>query len=321
MTPQATLHDVGTRLAALLPTLDSPNIVGFDQAIGYAIWSIDSLDQSEANVMLTSDIKRTLRVLRKNIVTALVMPLHPDEKAKWARMLDDVSGKAYTRSRALLRETSNTTGQRKIKRTNSDAMRQAKGWQGKLEVFNKIMDDPTPDKVDTSTDVEMAERILQGNTQWWDSEWGKICDTGKFEGLRLLPPEASYGIVSYPVVLVGCKITPILKRQLDGIGMNMSTAFYQYTILHNCKMLGIKSSILPGNAAFVQQVADGILDRIRKEDPSLREYAITKAYRKARDDHSYFIILPSRLNFSFRDWDFANPNMLNDHKPPTKASF
>ena len=314
MNPQATLREVGIKLAALLPTLDNPNIVDFDQSIGYSIYIIESLDQSEANIMLTKDIKITLSKLRRNIVTALLMPLHPDEKSKWARMLDDVSGVCYTRSEALKRETSKSGATRRVKRTNSEAMRQAAGWSDKMALVNKIIHDPTPDKIEVSTDIEMAERVLGGkDVPWWDAEWNKICDTGKFEGLELLPDEVVYGVVRYPVFLVGCRITPILKRQLDSLGMNISTAFFQYTTLNNCKMLGIKSSILPGNNAYVQTIADGILDRVRKEDPSLREYAITKAYRKAKDGHSYFIIFPSRLNFTFKDWDFADPNMLRAH--------
>ena len=312
MSPETTLHEVGTRLASLLPGLDDPDLVAFDQTIGYSMHLLDSLEKSEANELLTADIRHKLWLLRHGLVTALTpLRLHPEEKSRWAQMLDDVSGVAYSRGEALKTENASIRSRRKSKKAHSHAIREARDFHGQLEVFNKLMNEGPAKEEEVDTEVAVVKKILEEG-QWWDSEWRKIRDTRKFEGLKLLPEEVAYGVTRFPVVLVGCKITPRLKKQLAELGMNTSTFFFQYTILHNCRLLGIRSDLLPGNAAFVQQVATKVLDRARGEDPHLREYAMARASRKSKGSHTYFMVFPARLNFNFRDWDFADPKQMGN---------
>lgn len=314
MNPEHVLHEVGTGLANLLPALDNPDPVHFDQVIGHSMYLLNRLEDTEANKLLTGDIRVKLRRLRRGLVTALVMPLHSDEKANWATLLDDISGVAFHRSESLKENAEKLKSSRNQKKKAVSALRRARrsGWQGQLEVAGKILEEGVPSEEEQVQDaeVETVRNILKEG-QWWDSEWRKIRDTRKFESLTLLPEDVTYGVTRFPIILIGGKVNPPLKKKLAAIGMSISTVFMKYTVLHNCRMMGVKSDLLPGNALYSQQLAKSILDKMKKEDPNLSSYILTTNVAKQRGSHTYFIIMPAQLNFNFWDWDFSNPKMEN----------
>jgi len=173
-----------------------------------------------------------------------------------------------------------------------------------------------PDKQRVELTEEQEEELKTRRRRlaqkaWYDKEAFKLRESGRF-AVELLPEGEGAGVTAYPVVLAQYGLEDCAEDALTEAGIKIARIFGSYRQIHNCRLMGIPSMVLPGNLQYSRQIAHEFLDRLQqhpKWGKYARDFYIAAALPHTIGTHTYFILLPEtcRTLIEIERWDFGNP--------------
>ena len=194
-----------------------------------------------------------------------------------------------------------------VKKVVSTLQSQLRLLQGETALF------PVGNKDEELSDEEQAEieRVHQNTMQHlWYQSGANIMDEALRFGGELLGEEKSIGVVSYPIVLGNFSTQRGFDLALNRRGIQFDKVWGSYIQIHNCRLLGVRRGVLPGNSEYAHRAVREFLDILEKDadgENLVHGFDLSDAPSRSNGLHTYFVLLPSDCLGLLRieQWDFG----------------
>lgn len=327
MTGVDTLKVVSDRVVVIVSELARKGeILTIDGEIGYLLRVCEAHKTAIENTpdgVRIYEILSTLETLRRSLLTAFCHQVHKNEKEMWIRRMDKVGGLAYTmylncKEAAKPDDSEDHETGRKLspedhaRRELKEQIELAKtgGFKAQLDIIVKRMLAEENERKHTQAVSEAKEKHAgvtanEIDPHDYDTEFSKLAKHMRFTNNRLLCEE-TYGVTSWPVVLANYSIDKIALKSLIENGIQYDRVLGKYLQIHNCKMLGIRSEILPSKPQYYRRMAEEVFNVIASSNGVVKGLCLSSAPAKTINSHTYFILLPtvSEKSTKIAQWDF-----------------
>ncbi len=283
------LEKVIKTLLPVVPSIEKVDPYTVDAKLGYAAYLLSSTQDLDMR-----NISYKANSLRRRAITALSNPIWSGEKAAWVHDVNVLNTSVLPDCYDRLLEMQNAAeAEEKVKKA-SRKVKDTKDWHSALSVIQEVITQEPKDRSPSS--ITLPSRPQRVDT------------TGNS---NMLPDKVKYGIIQHSLTVIPMgKISHLTSKALSARGMMVSVIYQHYTIITNCRLIGVRNDLLPGSGSYVQDTVERVLGIMQESEPFLEDYMIVQTPRRVLRHHTYFPLLPRDGSVGMKNWDFIDAEKL-----------